>query len=666
MITLKEWFYRKARFPILFTVVLMALSLVAYLWFWQKTQRHTQDERTRQIVGLASLAITQKDRTLLESSLRVGFSSLRAKKIILCENETVLISHPSVETSCAPELSSFATRLIQLPAVGMPRYHFNFYLPAFPNLRSFGFIFLLSGVFLAGGTFLLAQLYRRFKTELLQPLLAHLSREEPFDIRELEDLRRSNAELAQLREKEAVTKALYERSEQIAHDIRSPLISLDAALDMIQDIPDRPRRILRHVSNRVHDLANTLLRDSLTGTEGENSHRQELQSELLLPIVEALIIEKRIQYQAKTSIEIESEFEIPYGTFAKIERSEMSRVLSNLIDNAVDAIPDSGKVSISLRTEGEDVRLEISDSGRGIAPDVLPRLMNKGETFGKKGGRGLGLYLSRVAIEHWGGRIKIDSEIGCGTKVSIHFPVSPPPAWHIPQIRIAAGAKVIILDDDRTIHEVWDARFSKIRDQQLKGVEIEHFFNASALLIGMEAVHDSKAVLFLVDYELPAPDVTGLDLIEQIDIQRKSILVTGRHSDSQVIQRANRLGVPILPKEVVPTIPIEIVQERNQPDGVLIDDDPAIREIWTDAAERRGRRLLTFSTPAEFLGAKPSIPPTVPIYVDAKLGSSDGQDFARTIYQLGYLRIAITTALPPSSVRKWDGLSEIRGKEPPW
>jgi signal transduction histidine kinase/FixJ family two-component response regulator len=662
MITLKEWFYRKARFPILSTVILMALSLVAYLWFWQKTQRHTQDERTRQIVGLASLAIIQKDRTLLESSLRVGFASLRARKITLCENDTVLISHPTVETSCAPKSAAFTTRLIQIAAVGMPRYRFNFYLPAFPDLKSFGFILLLSGVFLAGGTFLLVRLYRRFKTELLQPLLAHLSREEPFDIRELEDLRRSNMELAQLREQEAVTKALYERSEQIAHDIRSPITSLDAALNMIQNIPERPRRILRHVSNRVHDLADTLLRDSQPGAKGESSHREELQTELLVPIVEALIIEKRIQYQDKNGVEIEMVFEIPYGTFAKIERSEMNRVLSNLIDNAVEAIPDNGKVSISLRTQGEDVELEVLDSGRGIAPDVLPRLMNKGETFGKKEGRGLGLYLSRRTIERWGGKIRIESELGRGTKISIQFPVSPPASWFIPQIQIASGTKVIILDDDRTIHEVWDARFSEIVGQEMKGLEIEHYYEASALSAESQAIH----ALFLIDYELPGSKVTGLELIEQLGIQHKSVLVTGRYDDPRIIQRASSKGVPILPKEAVLTIPIEIVQECSHLDGVLIDDDPVIREIWTDAAERCGRRIWTFSTPGEFLAARASISPEVPIYVDAKLGSSDGQDLAATVHELGYLHIAITTALPSSAVRNQNWMSEIRGKEPPW
>ncbi len=104
------------------------------------------------------------------------------------------------------------------------------------------------------------------------------------------------------------------------------------------------------------------------------------------------------------------------------DRFGLNRLLSNLVSNAIQAIPGSGQITIRLRrAPNETVAIDVEDNGTGIPPD---RLANIFEEFWTTKTRGLGLGLAiakKIATLH-GGRIEVRSEVGKGTTFSVYLP----------------------------------------------------------------------------------------------------------------------------------------------------------------------------------------------------------------------------------------------------
>jgi signal transduction histidine kinase len=98
----------------------------------------------------------------------------------------------------------------------------------------------------------------------------------------------------------------------------------------------------------------------------------------------------------------------------------LSQVISNLIFNA-NTHTRNGLVRVSAKTGGDMLTVMVEDNGSGIAPDILPRVFERGVTDGS--GSGLGLVICRQVITEHGGEIDIESEPGKGTKVRFTLPV---------------------------------------------------------------------------------------------------------------------------------------------------------------------------------------------------------------------------------------------------
>ncbi len=94
----------------------------------------------------------------------------------------------------------------------------------------------------------------------------------------------------------------------------------------------------------------------------------------------------------------------------------MERVFLNLIDNALEAMPDGGELRISAVLEEKAVLVRVEDNGPGIAKELRPHLFRPFVTAGKKNGLGLGLTLSRQTILDHGGDMWADPNPGRGAR----------------------------------------------------------------------------------------------------------------------------------------------------------------------------------------------------------------------------------------------------------
>jgi signal transduction histidine kinase len=112
------------------------------------------------------------------------------------------------------------------------------------------------------------------------------------------------------------------------------------------------------------------------------------------------------------------------GLMARGSGSELTRLFTNLLENAVRHTPADGRVTISTTVEATSVTVTVADTGEGIAPEHLPRLGERfylvdGARSAATGGNGLGLAICRSIIEAHGGRMSIESKVGEGTTVRV-------------------------------------------------------------------------------------------------------------------------------------------------------------------------------------------------------------------------------------------------------
>lgn len=228
---------------------------------------------------------------------------------------------------------------------------------------------------------------------------------------------------------------------QVAHDIRSPLAALGAAAAGLEVKPEQ-RDLVDGAVLRIQGIADDLLRRY---RGGEEPRPAQPRAQALARLTEQVVAEKRLQYGGRPGVRIGFSGGQD-GARAAVDAREYQRAISNLVNNAVEALGDGGIVSVSLSSGGGSVRIEVRDDGKGIPPEILSRLGAKGETHGKAGGTGLGLYHARAAAERWGGTLSISSSPG-GTTVEMRLPAAA--AAERPAMR------AVLLDDDKLVHMNW-------------------------------------------------------------------------------------------------------------------------------------------------------------------------------------------------------------------
>ena len=365
---------------------------------------------------------------------------------------------------------------------------------------------------------------------------------------------------------------------QVAHDIRSPLSALNLITSRLTEVPEDRRLVVRNAVNRINDIANQLLAkgnmlpevdmkfDPNPSQEKSTNRMTEnkLSPLLLVPIIDQIVSEKRVLLRGQKNAEIQSDFSRAYGLFVNVEPSELKRVISNLVNNSIEAMGDyafseMGNVSIAIRGYSDKINILVQDNGKGIPVEVLVNLGRRGVTHGKAGtlsGSGLGVYHAKRTIEAAGGQFDIASEVGVGTTVSISLPRAQSPSWFVEEINLKPNMRLISLDDDMSIHGIWRERIQLLGEN---GSDLQLMsFTSGVQFNNWVQSEKSDLDLFLVDYELLNQDRSGLDLIEELSLAKQSILVTSRFEEFQVRSRCEKLGIGLIPKMMAGLVPISM------------------------------------------------------------------------------------------------------------
>ncbi len=221
-----------------------------------------------------------------------------------------------------------------------------------------------------------------------------------------------------------------ELMQTIVHDLRNPLTSILFALDMIKDLPETLRlppematmlAISRDNSWRMLGMVNAMLDYSKL-----ESGKMPLHHEL---IALAELVEQSFRFQSQLAARRELLLlnDVPYDLptlFA--DRTLLSRVLQNLIDNAIKFAPQGSNIVIqaSLDHTRQAILVGVHDEGPGIPPELRSQLFQKfAAGTSPRGGTGLGLAFCRLAIEAHHGEIWVESEADHGTTFFFTIPI---------------------------------------------------------------------------------------------------------------------------------------------------------------------------------------------------------------------------------------------------
>jgi signal transduction histidine kinase len=422
---------------------------------------------------------------------------------------------------------------------------------------------------------------RMLKTAILDPLqeLTQSLQKPKFEFeagyacRELAVLSFSLSEYKTKLEKSARLGAMADVARQVAHDIRSPLTALEVVAASASELPEEKRILVRAAVTRITDIANSLLKRSHDLAQAPNlsgnGPQEELSLQLLSTLVENMVTEKRLQLGEGSAVEVLAELgPESYGLFSKIQPTEFKRMLSNLINNAIEAISGKGIVKVGLAPSPQGISLRVWDTGRGIAPEILPKLMQKGATFGKPGGSGLGLFHARTSVEAWRGKLHLHSVPTKGTSVEVALPRENSPDWFVPELKLRRGMGIIVLDDDTSIHGIWRQRLKPFLP--LLNLEVMNFSTPDEIFRwhsgqwAQAEVPRGQDLLYLFDYELIGEPINGLEIIERLGLQTQAVLVTSHYEEEKLRAWCHRLGIRLIPKSLARFVPIVFEGEWSE------------------------------------------------------------------------------------------------------
>src|SRR5882724_4360667 len=325
--------------------------------------------------------------------------------------------------------------------------------------------------------------------------------------------------------------ALGRMASGVAHDFNNALSKILGFTELLLTSPEK-----LHSTETVRDhlrMINTTARDAAQVVRRLHEfYRPRRATELFKVIDLNDILEQTIsltepkwrrEAQARgASIQVRMELQPKVSACA--DEAELREVLTNLIFNAVDAMPRGGVITIRTSTDEAQAILEISDTGEGMTEEVRRRCFEPFFTTKGDAGSGLGLASAYGVIQRHRGEIQIRSEVGKGSTFTIRLPVRPgehkqPPAIEIPVVSKKQPLRVLVVEDEPMV----------------RGIEVEYLIADGHLVEtaadGCEGLSKFRAGQFdLVVVDRAMPEINGdqlTDAIKELDPDMPVILVTG-------------------------------------------------------------------------------------------------------------------------------------------
>ncbi|HXF84721.1 MAG TPA: ATP-binding protein [Anaerolineales bacterium] len=216
----------------------------------------------------------------------------------------------------------------------------------------------------------------------------------------------------------------------VSHDLRSPLTSVIGYTELIEragELNDSQRDFLRRIQESVQHITSLIndLLDLGSIEAGLDTRREYVQLEGILrytlDMLQGQIKSKRIKVHTDIA---------PNLPAIRANPIRLRQVLDNVVGNAIKYSHHGGEVTISLRSEGDQMILNVTDTGPGIPLEDQPHIFDKfyrGSNIKEQAGTGLGLAIVKSIVDAHQGRIWVESSLGKGSSFFIVLPVTTSP-----------------------------------------------------------------------------------------------------------------------------------------------------------------------------------------------------------------------------------------------
>ena len=235
--------------------------------------------------------------------------------------------------------------------------------------------------------------------------------------RMVDELEVSAVKLAQSEREEA----WREMAKQVAHEIKNPLTPMRLTVQSFQRKfdPNHPE-----IKQKMDDYSETLIQqiDTMNSVASAFSNFASMpaQQNETLNVVE--VVELALDIFTEDFITFKSE---SLEIVSKIDRTQLIRIITNLVKNAIQSIPEQKndkKVFVNVKEDLNNVLISVADNGTGISPDDISRIFEFKFTT-KNSGMCLGLGIIKNIIENYKGTITFETEYGKGTQFTVSLPI---------------------------------------------------------------------------------------------------------------------------------------------------------------------------------------------------------------------------------------------------
>lgn len=196
---------------------------------------------------------------------------------------------------------------------------------------------------------------------------------------------------------------------ELLHEIKNPLEALGYLTYLTCESAHDADEVRRYVSLAEEQLG--ILTQIVTQTLGFAQHSSASKPVELVTLAEAAL---RIHQRRIDQKKVKLVKSLPHGVFAHVLTGEMLQVISNLVSNALDALPSDGALHLRIRKCRGEVHFVVADNGHGIQPEHLESLFEPFFTTKGDHGTGLGLAVSKNIVERHRGKIRIRSSVTPG------------------------------------------------------------------------------------------------------------------------------------------------------------------------------------------------------------------------------------------------------------
>jgi signal transduction histidine kinase/ActR/RegA family two-component response regulator len=310
-------------------------------------------------------------------------------------------------------------------------------------------------------------------------------------------------------------RAMGEMASGVAHDFNNVLAvilgNIQLLLHQLDHLsPEEIREGLKIIERSSKDGAETVRRiQEFTGVRRDKEFITLSLKEMIMEVVNITQPRWKGQAQKKgVQVDLTTQFgEIP---LIMGNPSELREVLTNIIFNAVDAMPEGGKLTIVTQPQTEDwVEIRIGDTGIGMTEEVKKRVFDPFFTTKGVTNSGLGMSVSYGIVKRHGGEILIESEPGKGTTFIIHLPTGygeeGSAVKEVAPVKESRQARILVIDDEDSVRDILS------RMLKTKGHQVVVASN------GEEGIERFRSEPFdLVFTDLGMPKLSGWDVGKMI------------------------------------------------------------------------------------------------------------------------------------------------------